>query len=152
MLSNYTNEEILEEYRLRFNTLRETIKIGGAPEAIAKFITHYESLDQSRESFVIMFLDQQNKFIKIETLFTGTINSSAVYPREIIKAVLECNAQNVILSHNHPSGKVDPSSSDRLVTKKIKTALESIDVNLLDHIIYGNGSLKTFSFMNAGIL
>jgi len=153
MLSDYTNEEILEEYRLRVNSLRENkAKINSACKASLKLIEYFKTLDESRESFVIMYLTTQNELIAIETLFTGTINSSAVYPREIIKAVLANNAQGVILAHNHPSGLTDPSNSDKAVTFKIKTALDSIDVDLLDHVIIGTGTLETYSFADHHLL
>ena len=153
MLSEFTDQEILDEYRLRVNSLREDkAKINSACKASLKLIEHFKTLDDSRESFVIMYLTTQNELIAIETLFTGTINSSAVYPREIIKAVLANNAQCVILAHNHPSGETSPSNSDRAVTAKIKTALDSIDVNLLDHVIIGSGTLETYSFTDHNLL
>lgn len=90
-----------------------------------------------REVFALMLLDNQHRLIRFEPLFFGTINVANVYPREILKAVLQANASAVILAHNHPSGVPEPSAADRAITHKIRDALNLIDVNTLDHIIVG---------------
>ena len=82
-------------------------------------------------------LDTQHRLIGRFEIFKGTINSAAVYPREIIKTVLEQNAGAVILFHNHPSGLSEPSQADIRLTSEIKNALSTIDVALLDHIVVG---------------
>jgi len=92
---------------------------------------------------------QKNKILKIEKLFSGTISSAAVYPREIIKRVLELKATAIILSHNHPSGDITPSSNDFDITAKIQIALTSIEVALHDHLIIGK---DFYSFAEHGIL
>jgi len=76
--------------------------------------------------------------------------SSAVYPREVITRVIDLGAAAVIFGHNHPSGCLTPSSSDRAVTKKLQTALEAIDVAVLDHIIIGGS--EHYSFADNGLL
>lgn len=102
------------------------------------------------EEFKVIFLDIGYKLIKTETLFYGTIDRSAVYPREIIKKVLEHRAKFVVFAHNHPSGNTTPSKSDIDITKHMKTALSYIDVELIDHIIIGGE--EYFSFYDNGIL
>lgn len=97
-----------------------------------------------REVFLAMFLDNQNRLIKIEKLFFGTINQIEVHPREVIKAALRCNAAAVIMAHNHPSGHCMPSQSDRELTKKIEMACELVNIRLLDHIIVGKGDYFSF--------
>lgn len=92
-----------------------------------------------REAFAILFLDNANQIIDYQELFHGTIASASVYPREVIKEVLKQNAANVILAHNHPSGNCEPSAADKAITAKLKHALSLIDVEILDHIIIGNG-------------
>ena len=67
----------------------------------------------------------------------GTIDSASVYPREIVKAALNSNAAAVILAHNHPSGNPEPSQADIALTKRVQTALQTIDVRLLDHLVVG---------------
>lgn len=92
---------------------------------------------EEREVFGIIMLDNQHGVLCFERLFYGTIDSASVYPREIIKAVLNANAAAVILTHNHPSGNPEPSQADIKLTNRIKIALETIDVRLLDHLVIG---------------
>jgi len=101
------------------------------------------------EKMYCIFLDAKNKILKIEKLFSGTISTAAVYPREIVKKVLELKAVAVILSHNHPSGNITPSSSDFMITAQINAALSSIDVALHDHLIIGK---DFYSFAEHGFL
>jgi len=91
------------------------------------------------EVFVVMFLNNQHGLIEERIMFTGTIDCSSVYPREVVKAVLQANAAAVIFGHNHPSGRVETSTSDISITRKLKDALELIDVRVLDHIIVAGG-------------
>lgn len=110
-------------------------------------------VDGSRERFLCLFLDSQHGLISGEILFEGTINAASVYPREIIRRVLELNAAALIIAHNHPSGHPDPSQADIRLTQEIKQALASIDVPLLDHIIVGNGQgCPTISLSQRGDL
>lgn len=97
------------------------------------------------EVFSCMFLDSQHKLIKFEVLFEGTINQSAVYPREILKMCLSYNAKAVIIAHNHPSGSCQPSGDDITITSRISEALSLVDIDLLDHIIVGIGSPLSFA-------
>ncbi len=78
-------------------------------------------------------------------MFRGTINSAAVYPRELVKQALEDNAAAVILAHNHPSGVAEPSQADIQITKRIKQAMELIDVRVLDHFVIGDGTAVSFA-------
>lgn len=93
----------------------------------------------SRERFVVLFLDSQHRLIRYQELFQGTIDSAAVYPREVVKAALTNDAAAIIIAHNHPSGICEPSQADISITDRIKRALELIDVRLLDHFIIGEG-------------
>jgi len=95
------------------------------------------------EVFAVLFLDSQNRILEFKELFRGTINAASVYPREVVKEVLELNAASVILAHNHPSGVTTPSQADKLITTKLQQALNLIDVSVLDHIIIGE---STYSF------
>lgn len=93
--------------------------------------------DEHQEIFGMICLDTQHRMIGRFELFRGTISSAAVYPREIIKNVLDQNAGAVIIFHNHPSGLSEPSHADIRLTQEIKSALSTIDVSLLDHIVVG---------------
>ncbi|MFZ5001085.1 RadC family protein [Enterobacter asburiae] len=98
-----------------------------------------------REEFTVLFLDNQHRLIAHETLFRGTINSMAVYPREVVKAGLKHNAAAAVLAHNHPSGYAEPSSADRQMTTRLQQALELVDIRLLDHLVVGGMEIVSFS-------
>jgi DNA repair protein RadC len=76
---------------------------------------------------------------------SGTVNGTAVYPREVAKRALAYNATAVILVHNHPSGNPEPSRADELLTQRLKQALELLDVRVLDHLIIGNEGCVSFA-------
>ena len=105
---------------------------------------------EAREIFMVLFLDSQNRVQAQESLFEGTLNQAGVYPREIVKRALHYNAASVIFAHNHPSGIVEPSRADETLTKALKSALDLVDVRVLDHfIVAGN---ETMSFAERGLL
>lgn len=112
---------------------------GGAftsPRATGDFIrTKLAHLEY--EVFAVLFLDNQHRLIRYEEMFRGTIDGAAVYPREVVKEALRTNAAAVILAHNHPSGDVTPSQSDRAITKRLVDALSLVDIRVLDHLIVG---------------
>lgn len=103
-----------------------------------------------REVFVVAYLDNQHRLLACETLFTGSIRSTEVHPREVVKVALRHNAAAVILAHNHPSGMAEPSQADRIITDRVKTALALVDVHVLDHLIIGG--LDVVSFAERGWL
>lgn len=100
------------------------------------------------EEFKMLFLDSKNQLITVETFKTGTVNRSVVYPRKVVERALYNHAVGVIIAHNHPSGSLQPSQDDKMVTKILKEALKTVDITLLDHIIIGNNDY--FSFRNNG--
>jgi len=99
----------------------------------------------SKELFHVLFLDNQHRLICGETLFSGTLGEASVYPREILRRVLELDSSAVILAHNHPSGHTEPSSADLSVTEQIRKALELVNVRLLDHMIVGDTEVLSFA-------
>lgn len=103
-----------------------------------------------REVFAVLLLDSQHRLLRYEELFHGTINAAPVYPREVIKLVMQYNAAAVILAHNHPSGVAEPSRADQQVTERVKKALSLVDVALLDHFVVGAGD--PISFAERGLL
>jgi len=90
------------------------------------------------EVFACLYLDNQHRVVRFEELFFGTIDGAAVYPREVVKRCLHNNAAAVIFAHNHPSGVAEPSHADVAITLRLKSALSTIDVRVLDHIIIGS--------------
>lgn len=93
--------------------------------------------EHESEVFYIIWLNNQHQVLKHGVLFKGTIDGAAVYPREVVKDGLSCNAAACILAHNHPSGISQPSQADIAITKKITQALSMINIRTLDHIVVG---------------
>ena len=86
----------------------------------------------------------------MEEIFEGTLSTTAVYPREVVKRALDNNAAALIFVHNHPSGNPNPSSDDLTITKKLKEAAKSIDISVHDHLIIAED--EVYSFADHGIL
>ncbi len=103
---------------------------------------------QEREVFAAVFLDSRHRLIEYVELFHGTIDGAEVYPREVVRHAIRCNAAAAIVAHNHPSGSLEPSAADRAVTTRLKQALALIDVRLLDHVIVGG--LQTVALAERG--
>lgn len=106
--------------------------------------------DYPQEVFACIFLNNRHRVIAFEELFQGTLNESVIYPREIIKKVIEHHACAVIFAHNHPSGEAKPSEADKSITQELQTALLHLNVNVLDHFIIGDNEI--FSFKEQGWL
>tara|TARA_R110000851_G_scaffold275824_1_gene428551 strand:- start:12774 stop:13721 length:948 start_codon:yes stop_codon:yes gene_type:complete len=115
-----------------------------SPQSVVRYLRasleHLES-----EQFHVLFLDSQHKLIKSEVLFKGTIDGSAVYPREVVKAALAANAAAVVFAHNHPSGVPEASGADKSITTRLVAALKTVDIKCLDHIIIGGGEFTSFA-------
>ncbi len=90
------------------------------------------------EVFALLLLDSKHRVIAFRELFRGTLDSASVYPREVVKLALACNAAAVILVHNHPSGDPEPSQADRVLTGKLIAALDLVGIRTLDHIVVGS--------------
>jgi DNA repair protein RadC len=104
----------------------------------------------TREEFHILFLDSKNQLIADECMFTGTLNSSAVYPREIMKRALDKGAASLVLIHNHPSGDPTPSTSDEYLTRDIAAVAAGLAIDVYDHLIIGDNC--HYSFRDSGKL
>ena len=143
-MSTISDAEILTEYVRRF-TIPAGESIKNTREAADNFRAFYNADAAKREQFCVCFVNGQHRVLKTETLFVGSLTTSAVYPREVIQRVLDLGAAAVLLAHNHPSSEVTPSNSDRAVTKKLQIALNAIDVELLDHIVIGGTEYFSFS-------
>jgi len=118
-------------------------------EQVLTYLTHHLK-NCNREQFLIILLNGRNQLIDLVTLFEGSLTTSAVYPREVIKLILERDAAAVIFVHNHPSGNLTPSRDDHRITKRLKQACQSIDVQVHDHLIIGGNDY--FSFADHGLL
>jgi DNA repair protein RadC len=116
-------------------------------------VKHYLQLQlahKNHEVFAVLFLDHHNRMQAMEELFRGTLSQTSVYPREVVLRALHHQAAAVVLSHNHPSGSVQPSRADEHLTQTLKAALALVDVRVLDHIIVGQG--QALSMAEQGLL
>ncbi len=100
------------------------------------------------EVFMVILLNPKNHVIDFAVLDEGTVDSAIVYPRKIVREVIEKNASSVILVHNHPSGVCDPSNDDIRLTSAVKDAVKPVDVKVLDHIIAGKTGYFSFREKN----
>lgn len=134
------SKEMTKRYLAQQMQVRENIN----EPYLAVMCFQAELESEEREVFMVMFLDNQNRLIKKEKMFYGTINQATVYPREIIKEALKCNAAAIIVAHNHLSGNCTPSESDRALTKKLEMACDLVGIRFVDHIVVGKGDYFSF--------
>lgn len=140
--AKYAQLQACIEMSRRF--LRESLDREGPlsnPDDAKQFL-HMRMRDHTKEVFACLFLDTKNRVIEFEEIFTGTLHSAEVHPREVVKLALKHNANSVIFAHNHPSGDANPSQSDIEITHALKEALALIDIKVLDHLIIGNDVLS----------
>ena len=104
------------------------------------------------EVFAVAYLDSAHRLLRngVETLQEGTIDRAAVYPRRVVEAALRHRAAALVLAHNHPNGNVEPSEQDKVVTRAVALAAETISLRVVDHLIVS--ASETFSFRKAGLL
>ena len=120
-----------------------------SPEAVKHFLQLHLAA-KPHEVFAVLFLDSQNRLLAMEELFRGTLTQTSVYPREVVLRALHYQAAALILAHNHPSGEVTPSASDKSLTQTLRAALNLVDVRVLDHIIVAPGA--ALSLAEEGLL
>jgi DNA repair protein RadC len=111
----------------------------------------YHSMrDLKKEVFKVIYLNSQNQIIETVDLFKGTVDGSSIPPREVIEGAIKHNAVSLIFVHNHPSGKPEPSASDRELTRQLVYAGKIMLIKVLDHLIIGDN--RYFSFVDAGLI
>lgn len=121
----------------------------GSPAEVRQFL-QLKLRSLPHEVFACIFLDNQHAVISYEELFRGTIDGASVYPREVVKRSLSLNAAAVIFAHNHPSGVAEPSQADQRLTQRLKAALGTVDIRVLDHFVIGEA--EALSFAERGLL
>jgi DNA repair protein RadC len=119
------------------------------PQAVKRYLQLHLA-PHAHEVFAVLFLDSQNRLLAMEELFRGTLAQTSVYPREVVKRALHHHAAAVVLAHNHPSGSVQPSRADEVLTQTLKAALALVDVRVLDHVIVAQG--QAMSMAERGLL
>ena len=108
------------------------------PAAVRQYL-QLQLASRAHEVFCVLFLDAQHRLIIMEELFRGTLTQTSVYPREVVVRALAHRAAAVVLAHNHPSGSVQASRADEMLTRSLINALALVDVRVLDHVIVGRG-------------
>lgn len=115
--------------------INEGITINNKEDSL-KYIEEFKN--QDREHFIVLGLDTRNKVIYREIVSIGGLNYCSIHPREVFKKAILCSANSIIIAHNHPSGDLNPSKEDKLITKNIKKAGELLNIKLIDSLIIGN--------------
>ena len=144
--------ELLAVFELSRRALSQRLKereVFHTPGAVKQYL-QLQLAHKNHEVFAVLFLDSQNRMLGLEELFRGTLSQTSVYPREVVMRALHHQAAAVVLSHNHPSGSVQPSRADEHLTQTLKASLALVDVRVLDHIIVGQG--QTLSMAEQGLM
>ena len=132
-------EEIVDQAASILLEGRKDLEALTRPTEAARFL-QLSLGSEKNEHFGALFLDNRPQVLCFEKLFSGTIDSSMVYPRVVVQRALEHNAAAVIFAHNHPSGECEPSHSDRAITERLRDALSLIDIRTLDHFVVSRTS------------
>jgi len=133
------------------NTNAEKVKISNSQIMFEVFISNWDlDIVEYQEEVKVVFLNRANIVIGIYALSKGGISGTVIDTRIILGIALKCNASYIILAHNHPSGNLNPSESDKTLTQKLKRACEIIEIPLLDHLIITKQGY--FSFSDDGLL
>ena len=100
---------------------------------------------RDRERFMVAFLDTSNKIIETKTISEGTVDSAVIYPRDVLKMALANDCKGILLAHNHPSGKMIPSSPDIAITQRMLNIFKPLDIKIIDHVIVSAGKYVSFA-------
>ncbi|EPZ5493874.1 TPA: DNA repair protein RadC [Citrobacter freundii] len=145
-----TGERLLIEQARKL--LSATVRRGRtltSPDEVRDFLLFTLAL-REQEVFGVLLLDNRNRVLLWRELFYGTLNQTAVYPREVVKLALQHNAAAVILVHNHPSGHPEASEADIALSRRLQQAMALIDVRIPDHFIVAGDN--TVSMAERGLL
>jgi DNA repair protein RadC len=130
----------------RFDRSRPVI---AKPEASVSYL-RLKLAPLDYEVFGVVLLNNRHRVVSFEAMFRGTIDNCTVHPREVVKLALQNSAVALLIFHNHPGGKAEPSRADEQLTRQLQTALSLIDVRILDHIIVTLTGY--YSFAESGLL
>ncbi|MGK7247322.1 RadC family protein [Buttiauxella agrestis] len=143
--AKYTQLNAIAELARRYYYSRgvEELTLKG-PESVREFIQS-QLTNAEREIFMVIFLDNQHRVIKHCPMFSGTLNHVEVHPREIVREAMKSNAAALILAHNHPSGRAEPSKADRVITERIIKVCLFMEIQVLNHLVIGRGEYVSFA-------
>jgi DNA repair protein RadC len=141
-------DRFLAARELLRRALEESLKEPGehlsSPESVKSYLRLFLA-GQEYESFVAIWLDAQNRLLASMEMFRGTTTQTSVYPRELVRTGIKLNASAVLFAHNHPSGSVEPSRADEMLTSQLRQALALVDIKVLDHFIVTDTSILSFA-------
>ncbi len=140
-------QQVSERY-LKERIIRERLALK-TPKTVFDYL--YQSMQKEKEEvFKVFYLNSSNKVLDAKEIFRGTVDQAVIYPREVIKSALEKNATRLIFAHNHPSGNPKPSEHDIEITKRLKNSCDTVEIEILDHLIIGTS--QYFSFREHGLI
>ncbi len=132
---------------LLLRELREQMRsspVMSSPQILRDWLRLY-CAKLEHEVFLVLYLDTQHRLIEATELFRGTLTQTSVYPREVVKGALARNAAALAVAHNHPSGEVEPSRADEMLTQTLKSALSLVDVRVIDHFVVAGDQVISFA-------
>jgi DNA repair protein RadC len=132
---------------LLLRELREQMRsspVMSSPQILRDWLRLY-CAKLEHEVFLVLYLDTQHRLIEAAELFRGTLTQTSVYPREVVKGALARNAAALAVAHNHPSGEVEPSRADEMLTQTLKSALSLVDVRVIDHFVVAGDQVISFA-------
>ncbi len=147
-LAKYTQLNAIAELSRRYHHSRAMEKQALLSPDMTREFLQSQLAEEEREIFIVIFLDSQNRVLHYSRMFAGTLAHVEVHPREIVREAMRLNAAALIVAHNHPSGRAQPSKADRFLTERIIKCCQLMDIRVLDHLVIGHG--ETFSFAEHG--
>jgi DNA repair protein RadC len=135
---------VMEMARRALAQQMQTMPVFDSPQRVKDYLGLHLG-GRPHEVFAVLFLDAQHRLLRLEEMFHGTLTQTSVYPREVVKRALALNAGAVVLAHNHPSGVAEPSRADEFLTQTLKSALQLVDVRVLDHLVVGQGQVVSMA-------
>ena len=139
-----TTDEVVQGARRKLRRKFRKGKAIRSPADTEEFLVA-ELATEPNQIFCVLYLCNRHHIISFDRAFNGTIDGTSVYPRVIVKRALELNAAAVIFAHQHPSGVAEPSQADERITRRLKSALELVDIRVLDHLIVGGDTVVSLA-------
>ncbi len=149
LTTTYQRSAIVQQALTLMETALLDTPILEKPEAVKDYLRLMLG-DRPHEVFALVYLNAQHQVIDVRELFRGTLTQTTVYPREVVIEALAKHAAAVILVHNHPSGSAEPSTADKHLTQTLQTALQLVDIRVLDHFIVTRQ--QVYSFQEKGLM
>jgi len=120
-----------------------------SPKDVADLVM-YEMSGLVQEELWVLLLDTRNRKISLEKIYKGSLNNSLIRVAEVFKPAVQCNAASIVIMHNHPSGDSSPSQEDIAITREIVKAGELLGVDVLDHLVIGQGNFVSLKESGVG--